>query len=111
MKRLSTLPVAGVVAMISAQAVATAQPTDTAKQDAYSIALMCNAVAAYYRDDPAFMRTNDAVKKMGRVLGYNLDRTSKDMLDMASALGIRQRKEPGSMAASQARCRRIGFAS
>jgi hypothetical protein len=85
-------------------------PSATANRSAYNIALMCNAVAAYFRDDAAFQRTADAVQKMGRVLAYDGSRTAKDMVVMGNVLGDQIRKNPSSIDADRARCRRIGFA-
>lgn len=108
MKRLVII---GVSLLLGAAPISAQTATASAKRNAYSIALMCYGVAAYYHDDAASFRTSDALKKMARVLGYDNARMAKDMIDMANVLGTQLRSDPDSMERSRTGCRRIGFAS
>lgn len=96
--------------------VATAAPVSTdaqtvAQKRAYTLSLMCMAVASYYKNEADIHRTVDAVRKMAVVMGYDNERIAKDVTTMASVLGVELRNDPSSMEQSRAACRKIGLAS
>lgn len=95
---------------------AIADPANTrratvAQQHAYTLSVMCWAVASYYGKQPDIVRTTEALRKMGAAMGYDNARTAKDATTMASALGVELRNDPGSMERHRASCRQIGLVS
>lgn len=76
---------------------------------AYTISLICNAIAASDNDQAGSARSIDAARKMAKVLGYSLDRLSKDLGKMASVVGVQLRDEPTKIAQRRAVCRQLGL--
>lgn len=107
---LATATLAMVSATTSAQTVPRPAPT-VAQQRAYTLSLTCWAVAAHYRNEADAVRTADAMRRTGAVLGYDNARISHDATTMASALGAQMHNDPNLMERHRASCRRIGLAS
>lgn len=101
--------VAAAASLLLGTAVQAQQPDPN--QRAYTIALMCSAVAAHYPNDADIHRTQDAVTRMARVLGYDNRRVSADLIQMANVLGSEMRSDPGSMERTRDSCRRAGLVS
>lgn len=91
---------------ISAQA-----RSPTANEKAYTLALTCAVVAAHYDDLPGTRKSQDAVKRVGRVLGYSSDRQASNMLTTASVLGVEARRDPSGMERHRGECRYFGLVS
>jgi hypothetical protein len=100
------------VGMIVAIGVATtiAVPSQAHSADdeqAYSLALMCYAFASGYGSQADGLRTQDAVKKMGRVNGYSPRRITDDTFTMVRVVGDQIRADPSSVDRNRAICRRL----
>ena len=100
--------------MFPSMATAAPAPEDAravAQQRAYTLSLMCWTVASYYQNKADILRSADAMRKMAAAMGYDNDRTAKDITTMASVLGVELRNDPNSMERNRASCRKIGLAS
>lgn len=101
-----------VLMMVAAgTASAKAQQPMTKNERAYTITLICVAIAANDRDDAGSQRSIEAARKMARALGYSLDRLSKDLLTMAKVVGVQLRDEPAKVEQSRTVCRQLGLLS
>jgi len=78
---------------------------------AYTLTLMCAAVAAYYQNDADITRTMDAARKMARVQNLSETRLSDDLFKMTNALGAELRQNPNAMDEDRAVCRKLGLVS
>jgi hypothetical protein len=100
------------IAAIMLTSTAAAQSGDRradAQQRAYTLSVVCWVVASYYRDEADIHRTTDALRKMGSAMGYDNARTSKDAVEMASALGVELRRDPEAMQRHRTACRKLGL--
>ncbi len=102
------LSVASSLILIGAALPAQAQ---SANEKAYTLALTCNAVAAYFRDDPGYSKSLDAFHRMGQTLGYSASRQSNDLFEVLNVMGLNQRNDPTTMDQWRDRCRRYGLVS
>jgi hypothetical protein len=112
--RLGALPEYSLVLsamLITPSSPSQSAPAADANEQAYTITLLCAAVASQSRNDADIQRTMEAVRKMARVLGYDNRRLSTDMVKMAGALGVEQRTDPRAMDDHRATCRRIKLIS
>lgn len=105
---MATLAVATMSGPMAAKPAAV--PT-VAQQRAYTLSLMCVAVASYYDNEADKLRTVDALRKMGAAMGYDNTRIANDMTTMASVLGDELRSNPDAMEGHRASCRKIGLVS
>lgn len=76
---------------------------------AYTITLMCNAIAASDSDYEGSARSMEAARKMAKALGYNSKRLSSDLITMASVVGVQLRDEPAKVAQRREVCRQLGL--
>jgi hypothetical protein len=90
---------------------ATAEQPMSKDERAYTITLICAAIAANDRDDAGSQRSIEAARKMATALGYSLDRLSKDLLTMAEVVGVQLRDEPAKVEQRRAVCRQLGLLS
>lgn len=89
---------------------AMAAPTKSqASERAYTLSLMCSAVAANDGEQADYSRTFDAVRKTGRKLGHSEARISQDVLTMAQVVGDRAHRDPSSLDGNREICRKLGL--
>lgn len=79
----------------------------SAKDKAYTLTLMCAAFASAYGTDADGLRTQDAVRKMGRAKGYSSKRVSGDAIDAASVVGVEIRNDPSLIERNRVICRAL----
>ena len=88
-----------------------ASAEDSPAEKAYTLALMCTVVAAYFKDDAASLKAMGAADKIGAQLGYDRPRRSTDLSNMARTLGTERSGDAGSWERHRAVCRKIGMAT
>ena len=101
--------VVGVVTLVPLL-VATAPPMSS-NERAYTLTLMCTALASEYGNDADKLRTMDAARKMARAQGYDDRRLSRDVITMASVVGAKLHDNPNAMDENRLICRRLGLVS
>ena len=85
-----------------------AAPKPMSKNErAYTITLICVAISA--NENTGDIRSIDAARKMAKTLGYKNERLSRDMLTMASVVGVQLRDEPATVDRNRAICRQLGL--
>lgn len=101
----------GLVAAVAVIGRAPAQTTApmNANERAYTIALICVAVAANDNDAAGGLRSINASRKMAKALGYGQSRLSRDLATMASVVGDQLRKEPEKVERHRGVCRQLGL--
>jgi len=83
----------------------------SANERAYTLTLTCRVVAAHFNDMAGTAKADDAVRRMGKVLGYSAARQASDVITMASVLGDERRSDPSNMERHRDGCRRFGLVS
>jgi hypothetical protein len=100
----------GMLALGLMGAGAPAQPMSQ-NERAYTITLICNAIAANDNDQSGSTRSIDAARKMAKALGYSTKRLSSDLITMASVVGVQLRDEPAKVEHRRGVCRQLGLLS
>ncbi len=110
---IAVLALASATSTVSAtKAVAqTAQQPMSQNERAYTITLICSAIAANDNDHEGSARSLEAARKMATALGYSNDRLAHDLITMASVVGVQLRDEPEKIAQRRAVCRQLGLLS
>jgi hypothetical protein len=101
----------GLLALGLTATASVAQQPMSQNERAYTITLICNAIAANDNDRAGSARSIDAARKMAKALGYSSKRLSNDLITMASVVGVQLRDEPAKVERSRAVCRQLGFLS
>ncbi|MBO9712645.1 hypothetical protein [Sphingomonas sp.] len=109
--RKAALATVALIAATGCAAQASAAAPDSAAEKAYTLTLMCSAVAAHYQDKAAGVRALEAARKIAASLHYGNARLAADISGTAEALGIETRTDPGAMERHRASCRGLGLAS
>lgn len=94
-----------------AHAEPTAKRPMSASERAYTLALMCVAVAANDQKDADYQRSLDAVRKMAKQQGYSDNRLSQDIWTMTNVIGDSLHKDPKAIDEKRELCRRLSLAS
>lgn len=81
------------------------------KVRAYTLSLMCYVVAVHDQKEADTTRNLDAVRKMGKVLGYTDKRVSDDIWTMTNVVGDQIRRDPNSINVRRDTCRKVQLAS
>lgn len=110
---VAVLALASVTSTVSAtRAVAqTAQQPMSQNERAYTITLICSAIAANDNDHEGSARSLEAARRMAQVLGYGTERLSSDLITMASVVGVQLRDEPAKIEQRRTVCRQLGLLS
>lgn len=110
---VAVLALASVTSTVSAtKAVAqTADQPMSQNERAYTITLICSAIAANDNDHEGSARSIEAARKMATALGYRSDQLSHDLITMASVVGVQLREEPEKIVQRRAVCRQLGLLS
>jgi hypothetical protein len=101
----------GLLAMGLTATASVAQQPMSQNERAYTITLICNAIAANDNDHAGSARSIDAARRMATALGYSTERLSSDLITMASVVGVQLRDEPAKVEHSRAVCRQFGLLS
>lgn len=101
---------AAMVLAMGAVAVPAQQPMSQ-NERAYTITLICSAIAANDNDPTGSARSIDAARRMATALGYSTERLSNDLITMASVVGIQLRDEPATVEHRRTVCRQLGLLS
>lgn len=99
----------GLLALSIASGGQAAPTKPSASDSAYTLSLMCSAVAASDGNQADYSRTIDAVHKTGLKLGYSETRISHDALTMAQVVGDRAHRDPSSLDSNREVCRKLGL--
>lgn len=78
---------------------------------AYTLTLMCTAVASEFGTDADKQRSLDAARKMARAQNYSDRRLSDDLGTMANVVGDKARDHPDEVQHDREICRRMGLVS
>jgi hypothetical protein len=108
--RKALLAVLMMVAMTGAISARAQQPMSKDER-AYTITLICAAIAANDRDDAGSQRSIEAARKMAAALGYSSKKLSSDLITMASVVGVQLRDEPAKVEQRRGICRQLGLLS
>ena len=101
----------GVLVMGLTATASLAEQPMSQNERAYTITLICNAIAASDNDYEGSARSIDAARKMAKALGYSSKRLSSDLITMASVVGVQLRDEPAKVEQRRAVCRQLGLLS
>jgi hypothetical protein len=94
-----------------AHAATVAKPPMAPKERAYTLTLMCIAVAANDRNEEDGIHAMDAARKMGRAMRYSEKRVSDDIWTMTNVVGDQLHRDPTSIDSKREICRKIQLAS
>ena len=89
---------------------APAQQTMSANERAYTLAVMCAAVAKHFHNEADQARALDAANRMASALQYSFTQLSLDLDGAETALAKQQRANPDMMDQRRETCRRIRLA-
>jgi hypothetical protein len=103
--------IVGMLALCLAAAPSLAQQPMSQNERAYTITLICNAIAANDNDHAGSTRSIDAARRMATALGYSIEQLGHDLITMASVVGVQLRDEPAKVEHSRAVCRQLGLLS
>lgn len=81
------------------------------KERAYTLTLMCVAVAASDQKESDGLRSINAARKMGKAIGHSEKRVSDDIWTMVNVVGDQLHSKPSSLNDRREICRRMQLAS
>jgi hypothetical protein len=90
---------------------ASAQQSMSANERAYTLTIMCAAVAKHYGNNADHMRALDASNKMAKVLQYSFTRYTLDLEGADKVLAKQHRSDPGRITKRRELCRQLQLAS
>jgi hypothetical protein len=97
------------LAVAASALVAATPPATSSNERAYTLTLMCTAIASEYGNDADKHRAMDAATKMARAQGYSDKRLANDMISMASVVGDQIHNQSSQVSQNREICRRIGL--